>query len=358
MDEEPIDATVNIKRLEKNLMAPNGRDGREKLSSNRNPNKFDTNSDRYGSTNGPNGGSAGQQTGGPQLSPTSFATAAAALATAAAANGISVNQLLTQLMAQAGQQQMLLQAALAQQLQQASKLRQMGPQESRFNQLLKNVSSQSQQSIDGTGNQLSHTSNNTSSGHGSHNETQQHQSSHQQSSGGQQSDHQSSNHSQHHHNSSGAVNNGTNHLQSTHSTTHNKISTKSFANSFTNSTNNLTNSNNTSTLLNTHPPLKAVATRPTDPNPDEMADLYELEQFAKTFKQRRIKLGFTQGDVGLVMGKLYGNDLSQTTISRFELLDLSFKNMWELKPLLQRWLEDAEASLNNPMAFQLRGITH
>uniref|UniRef100_A0A8C4TEL0 POU-specific domain-containing protein n=1 Tax=Erpetoichthys calabaricus TaxID=27687 RepID=A0A8C4TEL0_ERPCA len=63
------------------------------------------------------------------------------------------------------------------------------------------------------------------------------------------------------------------------------------------------------------------------------ADLEELEQFARTFKQRRIKLGFTQGDVGLAMGKLYGNDFSQTTISRFEALNLSFKNMCKLKPL-------------------------
>ncbi|CAG2182923.1 unnamed protein product, partial [Oppiella nova] len=82
-----------------------------------------------------------------------------------------------------------------------------------------------------------------------------------------------------------------------------------------------------------------------------MTDLEELEQFAKTFKQRRIKLGFTQGDVGLAMGKLYGNDFSQTTISRFEALNLSFKNMCKLKPLLQRWLEDADASLNNPTAL-------
>ncbi|KAF7495452.1 POU domain, class 2, transcription factor 3 [Sarcoptes scabiei] len=81
---------------------------------------------------------------------------------------------------------------------------------------------------------------------------------------------------------------------------------------------------------------------------DEITDLEELEQFAKTFKQRRIKLGFTQGDVGLAMGKLYGNDFSQTTISRFEALNLSFKNMCKLKPLLRRWLEDADASLNNP----------
>ncbi|XP_065333146.1 POU domain, class 2, transcription factor 2-like isoform X2 [Cloeon dipterum] len=81
---------------------------------------------------------------------------------------------------------------------------------------------------------------------------------------------------------------------------------------------------------------------------EETTDLEELEQFAKTFKQRRIKLGFTQGDVGLAMGKLYGNDFSQTTISRFEALNLSFKNMCKLKPLLQKWLEDADSSMSNP----------
>lgn len=62
--------------------------------------------------------------------------------------------------------------------------------------------------------------------------------------------------------------------------------------------------------------------------------------------------GFTQGDVGLAMGKLYGNDFSQTTISRFEALNLSFKNMCKLKPLLQKWLKDADtmcANLNTPV---------
>lgn len=51
-----------------------------------------------------------------------------------------------------------------------------------------------------------------------------------------------------------------------------------------------------------------------------------------------------QGDVGLAMGKLYGNDFSQTTISRFEALNLSFKNMCKLKPLLEKWLNDAGRS--------------
>ncbi|OWK51632.1 POU domain, class 2, transcription factor 3 [Lonchura striata] len=71
---------------------------------------------------------------------------------------------------------------------------------------------------------------------------------------------------------------------------------------------------------------------------EEPSDLEELEKFAKTFKQRRIKLGFTQGDVGLAMGKLYGNDFSQTTISRFEALNLSFKNMKYLGMKITRYL--------------------
>lgn len=38
---------------------------------------------------------------------------------------------------------------------------------------------------------------------------------------------------------------------------------------------------------------------------------------------------------------------SQTTICRFEALQLSFKNMCKLKPLLQKWLNEAE-TLENP----------
>ena len=77
---------------------------------------------------------------------------------------------------------------------------------------------------------------------------------------------------------------------------------------------------------------------------DENITLEELENFAREFKQQRIKLGYTQGDVGLAMGRIYGNDFSQTTISRFEALNLSFNNMCKLKPLLQKWLADADGS--------------
>ncbi|KAI5106381.1 POU domain, class 3, transcription factor 1 [Silurus meridionalis] len=74
----------------------------------------------------------------------------------------------------------------------------------------------------------------------------------------------------------------------------------------------------------------------------------DLEQFAKQFKQRRIKLGFTQADVGLALGTLYGNVFSQTTICRFEALQLSFKNMCKLKPLLNKWLEETDSNTGSP----------
>ncbi|XP_013785539.1 POU domain, class 3, transcription factor 4-A-like [Limulus polyphemus] len=77
----------------------------------------------------------------------------------------------------------------------------------------------------------------------------------------------------------------------------------------------------------------------------------DLETFAKQFKQRRIKLGFTQSDVGLALGTLYGNVFSQTTICRFEALQLSFKNMCKLKPLLSKWLEEADSSTGSPTSL-------
>lgn len=74
-------------------------------------------------------------------------------------------------------------------------------------------------------------------------------------------------------------------------------------------------------------------------------DPRELEMFAERFKQRRIKLGVTQADVGAALAnlKIPGvGCLSQSTICRFESLTLSHNNMIALKPILQTWLEDAE----------------
>lgn len=40
--------------------------------------------------------------------------------------------------------------------------------------------------------------------------------------------------------------------------------------------------------------------------PQENLSTEELEQFAKELKHKRITLGFTQADVGLALGNLYG----------------------------------------------------
>lgn len=50
-----------------------------------------------------------------------------------------------------------------------------------------------------------------------------------------------------------------------------------------------------------------------------------------------------------------GKMFSQTTICRFEALQLSFKNMCKLKPLLQRWLNEAETS-ENPQDVSLQHL--
>lgn len=74
-------------------------------------------------------------------------------------------------------------------------------------------------------------------------------------------------------------------------------------------------------------------------------DPRDLEAFAEHFKQRRIKLGATQADVGAALGKLKlpgVGSLSQSTICRFESLTLSHNNMVALKPVLQAWLCEAE----------------
>ncbi len=81
-------------------------------------------------------------------------------------------------------------------------------------------------------------------------------------------------------------------------------------------------------------------------------DPRELESFAERFKQRRIKLGVTQADVGSALAnlKIPGvGCLSQSTICRFESLTLSHNNMVALKPILEAWLEEAERAQREKM---------
>lgn len=82
-------------------------------------------------------------------------------------------------------------------------------------------------------------------------------------------------------------------------------------------------------------------------NPNDIEN--DLEAFAKRFSRCRIKLGVSQDRVNDDLRAAYGDSIvSQITISRFERWRVSkptpitLKRMKELRPLLQKWLEQEE----------------
>ncbi|XP_028289499.1 pituitary-specific positive transcription factor 1 [Parambassis ranga] len=93
--------------------------------------------------------------------------------------------------------------------------------------------------------------------------------------------------------------------------------------------------------------MKPEATRknirePEDAPAMDSPQIRDLEMFANDFKIRRIKLGYTQTNVGEALAAVHGSEFSQTTICRFENLQLSFKNACKLKAILAKWLDEAE----------------
>lgn len=75
---------------------------------------------------------------------------------------------------------------------------------------------------------------------------------------------------------------------------------------------------------------------------DERDNMDTLLSFAKYFKTSRLELSLTQRECGSALGARYGMDFSQTTVSRFEALNLSYKNMCKLRPLLEQWLRSVQ----------------
>ena len=76
-----------------------------------------------------------------------------------------------------------------------------------------------------------------------------------------------------------------------------------------------------------------------EPIPEKKTDQEELEQFVKTFQQKRIMLGFSQRDVSFAITKLHSDDFTQMAISRFETHDFSLFKMYQLRAILQKWLQ-------------------
>lgn len=90
-------------------------------------------------------------------------------------------------------------------------------------------------------------------------------------------------------------------------------------------------------------PLSPVATiSHTDANTVDGINLEEIKNFAKAFKLRRLSLGLTQTQVGQALSSSEGPSYSQSAICRFEKLDITPKSAQKIKPVLERWMREAE----------------
>ncbi|XP_074658817.1 POU domain, class 6, transcription factor 1-like [Tubulanus polymorphus] len=76
-------------------------------------------------------------------------------------------------------------------------------------------------------------------------------------------------------------------------------------------------------------------------------NLDEIKEFAKQFKIRRLSLGLTQTQVGQALSATEGPAYSQSAICRFEKLDITPKSAQKIKPVLERWMLEAEDRYKN-----------
>lgn len=85
-----------------------------------------------------------------------------------------------------------------------------------------------------------------------------------------------------------------------------------------------------------------------------------MKAFAIEFRQRRENIRYTQYGVVDELRASYGPIMNQTTICRFEAWGtgtlvkqrLSFKKMTELKPILLKWIEEAESAASTNVTAQ------
>ncbi|KAM9321391.1 POU domain, class 6, transcription factor 1 [Gastrophryne carolinensis] len=91
------------------------------------------------------------------------------------------------------------------------------------------------------------------------------------------------------------------------------------------------------------PTVSQLVSKPHSGNYDEEGiNLEEIREFAKDFKIRRLSLGLTQTQVGQALTATEGPAYSQSAICRFEKLDITPKSAQKLKPVLEKWLNEAE----------------
>ncbi|RWS13856.1 POU domain: class 6: transcription factor 1-like protein [Dinothrombium tinctorium] len=86
----------------------------------------------------------------------------------------------------------------------------------------------------------------------------------------------------------------------------------------------------------------AITISNTDASIVDGVNLEEIKEFARQFKLRRISLGLTQTQVGQALSATEGPSYSQSAICRFEKLDITPKSAQKIKPVLEKWMEEAE----------------
>ncbi|XP_052812177.1 POU domain, class 6, transcription factor 2-like [Mya arenaria] len=111
----------------------------------------------------------------------------------------------------------------------------------------------------------------------------------------------------------------------------------------------------TSTQLINHVPSSLEGLMPntvgnsTESTTVDGINLDEIKEFAKQFKIRRLSLGLTQTQVGQALSATEGPAYSQSAICRFEKLDITPKSAQKIKPVLERWMAEAEERYKNGM---------
>ncbi|KYN36193.1 POU domain, class 6, transcription factor 2 [Trachymyrmex septentrionalis] len=103
-------------------------------------------------------------------------------------------------------------------------------------------------------------------------------------------------------------------------------------------------------------------------------NLDEIKEFAKVFKLRRLSLGLTQTQVGQALSVTEGPAYSQSAIcsalatqmyaasqiasqqqATFEKLDITPKSAQKIKPVLERWMKEAEERMGETVTARSRG---
>jgi len=87
-------------------------------------------------------------------------------------------------------------------------------------------------------------------------------------------------------------------------------------------------------------------------------DLDGIKQFAADFRSVRISLGLTQTQVGLALQTVVGEGtiVSQSTICRFEKLEITALQVKRLLPILQTWLNKAKEQQRLGIPINMEGI--